>query len=298
MKEDGLYDDISDTEYHASHAYSRSDLMLLEQCPLKLDYKKKNLPKEATAAMNFGTLYHTMILEPEYFTERFKIKPKLFKLPPKLLKKDVGAEAFEQNKVERERITIKNNEILARYEGHGNDKIEISQADYDKANAMRAQLMSNQDIKLVFSQLTHVEPSIYWTCKETGLRFKSRPDALATINGALVAVDLKTTYDNSPRKMNYSARDYGYYLQAAMIYEAMESLNKPISDCIFIAQEKEPPYCEGVHMIEPRSLNYARQEFQKLKHKLKECIKWDKWPSYAPNLWELPSYLLGDLENE
>ncbi|GAH01364.1 unnamed protein product, partial [marine sediment metagenome] len=66
--EAGIYDDISNADYHASEGISKSGLDLIAKCPKKYWHKYINperMEKEQSDAFLIGQATHTAILEPE-----------------------------------------------------------------------------------------------------------------------------------------------------------------------------------------------------------------------------------------
>ena len=73
-----LIENMSDEAYHASPEFSSSQLkdMNRSAAHFYVNNVSKEAQKETTNAMSFGTLVHTMFLEPEQFEKEFVIAPK------------------------------------------------------------------------------------------------------------------------------------------------------------------------------------------------------------------------------
>lgn len=64
----GVYDDLSNADYHGGPGISKSGLDLIEKAPSTYRYAMDNsAEREETAAMRIGTAVHAAILEPELF---------------------------------------------------------------------------------------------------------------------------------------------------------------------------------------------------------------------------------------
>ncbi len=77
--EPGIYD-ISNAEYHADGAISRSAISELRNSPLEYWHKYLNkdyVKEKPTAAMIFGGLVNTLILEPEDFSANYAVRAKV-----------------------------------------------------------------------------------------------------------------------------------------------------------------------------------------------------------------------------
>src|SRR5215813_11398325 len=109
----GCYPNITNEEYHADKAYlSRSALMDFDKSPYTYWAKHLNPDrpkKDATPAMELGTAFHTLILEPHLFQKNY------FIMPEKVLLKNVGKEAYEAyKKIEREAESCQDKVVLSR----------------------------------------------------------------------------------------------------------------------------------------------------------------------------------------
>lgn len=66
---------MTNSEYHANKAVSKSDLDLINRSPLHYINAVKN-PKEQTESMLFGSVVHKLVLEPETFAAEYIAAPK------------------------------------------------------------------------------------------------------------------------------------------------------------------------------------------------------------------------------
>ena len=75
---DQLIQGMSNDEYHARPEYSSSQLkdLLRSAAHFYSNNILKEVERETKAAMNFGTLAHTLFLEPEQFENEFVVAPK------------------------------------------------------------------------------------------------------------------------------------------------------------------------------------------------------------------------------
>ena len=148
------------------------------------------------------------------------------------------------------------------------------------ANAVSSNSIANGLIKDA-----QYEQSIYWIDEDTGLLCKCRPDILH----ANCVADLKTTKSANSRMFQYSMRDYGYHIQAAMIYEGLKAVTgKEYKDFIFIAVEKEPPYATVCYQLDELALLQGVSDFKSSLQHLKECKAAYSWPSYENQVIGLP----------
>lgn len=267
---DGVYD-ISNAEYHSAAGISRSQLMLLNKSPYHFWYETYSglaPEKEATPAMKLGSLFHTMLLEPdkferEYFVISQKTMPAIDTNPYRLIKEEAAG---------REAITA---------------------STFEKAQQM-AELCKKHGIVATVLEGAEFEQSIFWTDKETGLQFKARPD----IWSASLVADLKTAEDVATYKFQRAAIDYGYYLQAAMIHEACKSLGRPVSTFASLVVEKSEPYVPKLFVMSDAAIQHGLDQFQALKHKLAKCIKNNEWEGYPVEELSIAPWAINTLDDE
>lgn len=71
----GVYDDISNDEYHGGEGYSKSQLDLIARSPAHfkaaVDARAAGLAHAPTAAQSIGTAFHAAVLEPDLFSTTY-----------------------------------------------------------------------------------------------------------------------------------------------------------------------------------------------------------------------------------
>lgn len=268
---DGIHD-ISNDEYHGADGISRSRLMLLEQSPYHFWYECLSgmaEKREATPAMNIGGAFHTLLLEPHLFDNEFIVAPKM------------------------DRRTAAGKIDYAVFMDESQGKIVLTEEQYHKAALMAEQALSHEIVKTLLDE-AQFEKSIFWTDKETGLQFKSRPDIWSN----KMVVDLKTTKDATRYKFERSAMEYGYYLQAGMAYEGAKALEMPFEMFVILAVEKEMPHAPAVFPMSDDALQYGIDQFQHYKRMLADCLSSNKWDTYPVHELTVPMYAIKQLESE
>lgn len=285
--EDGVHT-ISNNEYHSSSGVSRSALCKLKRSPLHYwhEYLNPNFIKPLpTANMYMGSLVHTLVLEPNLFDDEYIIEPQLEPLPQALKLKDVGREAFDQNKIERESLSVANELVMDEFNIKAEGKIVLSLDTFKQAESMRASVMNN-DIAKSLLDGAKVEQSIYFSHHETGLQAKCRPDAWL---GSIVS-DLKTCADASFRAFQSEAMRYSYFLQAGMIKCALQSIGIDMESFVFLCVEKTEPFITANYILDEEAIDYGVDQFNALMIKLKECIDSDRWPAYPTQTLTMPAW--------
>lgn len=262
----GIYD-ISNDEYHNSHAISRSMLMDFKKNPYYYWYKYHSgkFEKESpTSVMNLGSAVHTLVLEPIKFDSQFhiihqKTRPKRGTAP------------------------------YARMIKEARGKIILINSEYLQAFAMAKSILDNAEAYALLLD-SKIEQSIFFKHESTGLMCKTRPDAWA--NG--LVIDVKTSADARLKSFQSSCINFGYFLQAGMMHEGLRQIGQPMKQFAFIVVEKEPPYSVAIYTLSDDCLDYGINQFHALIEGLNKCIESDKWPSYGIRELKLPRFALFD----
>jgi len=264
--------DYSNEQYHASEGISRSKLWKYKQLPSKFFYEYLSGQFERpvdTEAFVLGDLVHTRTLEPELFDEKFVIAPRI------------------------DRRTTKGKAEYLIFEMESKGKTLVKPETLEISNGMTESLLANTTVSDLLRN-AKMEKSIYWKHEPTGLICKARPDIW---QGRIVS-DLKTTQDAGYRGFQSSAYKFGYFLQAAMIYEALKSLGEPFHNFVFICVEKTAPYSIGLYMLDDEALQFGIDMFHSLMERLAESFHTNKWPDYGIQKLCIPKYATMESEIE
>lgn len=264
--------DYTNEQYHASEGLSRSSLWTFKQLPYKFWYEKLSGQYEPPAdkeAFMLGELVHAMTLEPEKFDDLYMIMPNIDK------RTKSGKELYAQVMIEAAGKTLVKPEIM------------------QLASEMRDALMCNTTVCDLLRD-AKTEKSIYWKHEPTGLICKARPDVW---QGRIVS-DLKTTLDAGMRGFQMSAYKYGYFLQAAMIYEALKSIGEPFHNFVNICIEKSKPYPIGLYMLDDEALQFGIDQYHYLMERIYECYEKNVWPDYGIQKLCIPRYATLEVEGE
>jgi hypothetical protein len=273
MISEGIYSHLSSAAYHNDKdSVSRSMLMDFNKSPYHFwanHINPERPPKEKTPSMELGSAFHTLVLEPHLFEEHYIIKP------ASLLLKNVGREAYEENKL-----------LIA--ECDKSEKTLLTQETFRTINEMRYTLFKNPIVMNLLKD-AHIEQSFFWKDKETGLMLKSRPDILHSN----MIIDLKTTSDASLKSFQSDMVRYGYHVQSAMVREAVyHYYGKWINNVIFILSETKYPYIPAIYMLDEYAIESGYEKFTKLKCDLKEALTKNEWQDYGIQTVSLPNWAI------
>ncbi len=251
----GIYN-ISNEEYHASEGVSRSGLMLFRKSPMHYwdEYLNKDNVKEETPSEKLGSIIHKAILEPDYFYKTYVVAPAFNK-------------RYKDQKIAYQNWCQENRE-----------KIIIENKDYYKASKIVDSVYRDRDSIYVLKGGIN-EQAIYWEENETLCKFK--PDNMKQESG--IVVDIKTTSSAEEALFSYSAKKYGYQLQAAMGKIAFEyTFRKKLDKFIFLAVETEKPYCTRIIFASDQCFDKGTEEFYKLLAIYQDCLDKNEWKTYDP----------------
>lgn len=266
----GIYPNLSNEDYHAHDSISRSKLMDFAVSPYHywaMHLNPERPEKKITDAMEFGTAFHTLILEPDLFVEKYAV------YPPKILLKDAGEAAYRAYKATCEAFNT-------------SGRIILNDADRLTLIGMAKALDAHPNARELIDGSTK-EQSYFWKDKESGLIVKSRPDILHSN----MIVDLKTCRDASPRGFQRAMVEGGYHIQGAMIQDAVQGIeNRFIENVINICVETSYPYAIGIYIISEEALAVGREKYKGLLLDLSHCIVHNKWNTLEPQTIGLPAW--------
>lgn len=235
--------------------------------------------------MKLGTLVHTLVLEPEKFSDEYIVKPGLVTLPKVGLLKDLGREEFDEQKAARSQIEENNKSIMDDFNFYSKGREVITSEVLEEAKQMFLSVTGNELAHSLIAD-SKVEQSIYFTHEPTGLQCKVRPDSW--LNS--IVTDLKTSADASYRAFQSSAYKMGYYLQAGMIHQALKSIGIDMEKFVFVCVESKEPYLTATYILDDEALEYGINQFNTIMEQFAIHLEQDRWPAYELRELSLPNY--------
>lgn len=264
----GIYTDISNEDYHASHGISNSGLSRIAQSPAHFKYPKA---KASTRAMEIGSAIHCAILEPERYVRDYKV-------------------------VECDARTS------SLYKAACKDRdssLVLTMAEADNVNGMQEAAYRNMAAaSLLCDTLAHRELSVYAKDPETGLLVKCRFDLL-TKDG--IALDLKKTTDARADAFSRAIYNYRYHCQAAFYIDVYKwATGLDIKEWKFLAMEEQSPYACKVYTLDQEAIEIGRIEYRIALNTYAECVESGEWPSYGDDseVISLPGWAFSRLEDQ
>lgn len=277
----GIYPGIPMAEYHLWDAVRSKWLMILyTDCPAVLKAEMDS-PSPSSPQQVVGRGFHTLLLEPDRFKQRFA----------------VGGPVNPKTEKAYGRSSQKWAEWAAGQDG----KDILSAGEHDQIIAMADSLRNHPEGPALLEGRGRNEVSIVWIDPDTGLLCKARVDRWCEWHGYSVHMDAKSAADASRNGFFRAIIRCGYHLQAAHYLEG--AAHAPINGqratdalrrFLFAAVGKTYPYPVGIWELDPDTMSAARRLRKRLMKRLKQCMDADEWPGYTTGVEPiaLPAYAL------
>lgn len=287
-----IVEGMSNAQYHARPEYSSSQLkdMIRSSAHFYSHNIIKEHEKEEKKHLDFGTLAHTLFLEPEQFHNEFAVIPANAPKPPT----DVMRNAKNPSEDSLKRIQWWDNFVAK----HGT-KTTITEEQVQGAERIVKNLQTLSMFGVMQSNNGMAEASFFFTDPIFDLKLRVRPDyhivpCSAFPNGLIL--DLKTTSDARALAFQKQCGNFAYDLSAAMYREGFQQVygteDKP--DFIFLVAENTAPFNVKQYKASNLFLSVGEQRYYRAKELLAESLLLQKWDGYSKELEEinLPSYML------
>ena len=254
-------------DYYADKAISVSGLKKLKVSPA---HYKEAEPVTPTDAMQFGSAYHSYVLEPEKFEQEYYV------FDDHSICEVLIGEGYKSPRSTKAYKEWEESEM--RVIG---DKSVIKQEEFERIKAMKERLFSHPYAKMLLTG-GEAEAGYAGTIETSvgAINIKFKPDYIKA--GKHIVVDLKTAADVSIDGFTRAAADNDYHIQAAFYSDMIEQMagDKRSQTFVFIAQEKIKPYAFNLFECSPQFIAQGRYEYELLLQLYKYCIDNDKWPGY------------------
>lgn len=250
----GLIPSISNQDYHAMEGVSKSGLDQFAKSPAHY-ISALQTPRAETQAMRIGSLFHSLILEPE----TIRIVP----APACDRRTKAGKAEYA--------------EFCAVNEG-----AEVVSADeWEMLSGMACSIKDHPAANALLGGNGRAENSLFWKDVDTGVLCKCRPDFYRADG---IVVDLKTTEDASPRAFMCSIAKYRYHVQSAFYSDGLTTALFPVKGFVFVAVEKKPPYAVAVYQLDNQAVEAGRVLYKDELLKMAVCMVDNNWPAYSTRI--------------
>lgn len=251
---------MSDQRYHADPVVggslsSSGARTLVGSCPARFRWERDN-GRPPTAAMEFGTAYHRLIL-------------------------GVGAEIKTINLKSRRSDAWETFAAKTRAAG----QIPLLLKEMDLAEEMAGVLRAHPVAGPLFARPGHAEQTFVARDPDTGVMCRALVDWMPDVpDGARVLlVDLKTTASAEPTAFAKSMANYGYHQQAAFYLDVLTWLGLDHGQpprFVLVAQEKEPPYLVTIAEPDEQATEWGRELNRMALRTYSRCTATGEWPGY------------------
>jgi hypothetical protein len=262
--------DLPFADYLAHPGYGSGAIRAYLRSPSHFREYLRTRGEPPTPAQAFGSLIHTVILEPQRAQRDYVPIPEGIDRRTK-----AGKEAYA--------------ELLESSAG----KTLVSAQQWADAWAMRDTLLTMPEYRsLIHAAKSRVEVSAFWTDPDTGIELKARAD-IFRVDGVLA--DLKSAADASPHGFASAIARYKYHVQAA---QYLDGFDGKFEQFCFIAQEKVPPYAAGIYWLDEASLELGRQQYRQALAGIAKCQHEGAFPvGYGEQEISLPNWAFFDAED-
>ena len=243
--------DLSFDKYLKIDALSASSLKQILKSPTH--YKWAIDHKYTSEAMNFGSAYHTRILEPGKFNDIVKVEPEINK-----------------------RTKAGKEELKLFYEKYKPGKVFITEKEFTTIQFMSKQLHRNEQATKLLKGINSEVTGLF---KVPGFDYqgKIRIDALKEDQ---YLIDLKTTTDVDPGNFSRSCLKYGYHIQAAWYLMGYKAITGVDAEFYFIVQEKKAPNIVAVYKPSQAFLDAGLEKVHKALEIYNTSELFDNWDTY------------------
>lgn len=264
----------SNEEYHSSGYLGKSKLANLLITPYHFKYALEN-PQPPTSALELGTAFHCLVLEPSVFEKEYYVLPQGFTMCSK-----------------------ENKELYQQIVENGLKPIKSK--DYDTICKMRDSVVNTKFVNGLLNG--EHEISYYAEDEQTGVKVSCRCDSRRDIGeNEGVIVDLKTCTSASPDNFTKDAVKYHYDMQSYQYKSIIDKYEGKPHRFVFICVEKTPPYAVGIYEASDLFLQHGKDLYRECVGLYKHCSETNDWFSYNGedkqiNQLGLPSWLAKDLQ--
>ena len=204
-----------------------------------------NKEMKTTDVMQFGSLVHKLLLQPESFGDDFAV--------------------FEGAR--------RAGKVWQEFSETNQDKTIIKQSELDAANNILNNAMQHDVVKTMLANATDKEVKLTW--KHKGVDFKGFADMVTTFEGKQCVVDIKTTNDAGNRF--YRDLYYNDYKMQLAMYQ--EQFSKEC-DAYIIAIETTSPFNVQVYKLDESLLFKGWMDYD---HYTQKFTEWNGKPQGYSN---------------
>jgi len=272
---DGIYRDLSITDYHENKThFSSSGLRHARKSLKEFWYYKEGHMKLEGSHLDFGNAFELALIDKEGFNNEVAI----------MQDSAWVAEALKEKpelKTPRNSKSYQDASKAFGLENEGKYKImDTGSQSFETIELMLASCYQDSTIKKLLEN-TEYQVSAFWTDEETGLKCKTRPD-ICKLNKNVI-VDVKTTDDGSPAAFSKALAKFDYPFQACMQIDGCISsgLMPQVDKYFWLVVEKSIPFSATIYEFSENDIKYCLDEYNYVKGLVQSATKNGLYPSYS-----------------
>lgn len=256
-------------DYRAIEAANWSMLKGFMRSPAHVKAQIDN-PRKPSDSMSFGTLAHTIMLEPE------KLEGCIASPNFGPLRKTEGKATKEEGKANKGRKT--------EWGAEHSDKTIISSEDYAGMLGASRAIWADPEAAALMKAVSETEKTVTWKDEMTGVQCKSLFDMFADSG---FVMDLKTAKDARWPIFRKQAENLGYFGQAVFYRRAAREAGLGDVNFIWIVVENTAPYAVQVFNLPQSAIDIYEPVIDSFLKKYKACTETDHWPAYGGGIQNL-----------
>lgn len=266
----GIHEGMPDADYRAAPGVNKSYLDRLAVSPAWAQWCRAH-PRPATDAMSIGSAVHCLALEPDAFADRFVRSPF-----PDFRSKE--SRQWREDQIAAGRTVLR---------GVSDDPVR-DPSEWDRVHSMVEALRAHPTIGVLLSDAGPTEASVFWIDRETSRLCKARLDKWCA--GHDVILDLKKVATEGAGASAFArhVHDYRYHVQAAFYADGAMRAGLMPRAFVFAVVEDAPPYQCAAYVLPEEWRRIGRIQYQADLAIYSRCLESDDWPSYPPEIRELP----------
>ena len=246
----------SNEEYHSKSQYISSSLLKTIHAKSVMHHLEADPP--TGKALEVGSAFHTMVLEPYLFHKEYLVCPKIDR------RTKAGKAQFAQHVA------------TARHE----EKTLLMQDDFDMIKAMTHSIsLTDYQSLLIDAVGSNKEYSIYIENfripdLDFDFRVRVRPDLYTrktlTLDGKTydgMCVDLKSCQSASPKEFRRAVYNFSWHVQAVYYQDLLRHVSREHDvpqdfPFLFLAVEKSRPFCVQLYELNDELMQQGREAYQ------------------------------------
>ena len=222
----------------------------------------------ASAALDFGKMFHAAVLEPETFDDKYMVMP----------------EGLDRRTKEGKALW---DDILA------SGKQAVADNKFNDVKKMAANIHKLPIWSKIMANNPQFEKTVRTDRKR--IRMDIFVEPCDDFPRGLIG-DLKSCADASPYKFGYDCNKLGYHIQAAHYCDVVFEVSGFKPDFIILASEKTRPFIAKAYEIGQIELSIGLKLASEAYGRLIECLALEEWPSYGQDIEPiaLPTFAYDD----